>query len=523
MNQVVALLPWILPPLLGAVIGYVTNALAIRMLFRPLTEKRVFGIRVPLTPGIIPKRRYQLAESIAQMVSQKLLTEEVVLEKVEDPEFRNSLRGSIANLSRDILEGRPDQATTPVQGAVQPLEIGNLVRDLLSAFFRSESFQSTAGTLTSKAVAGVLRMDAGDVIPAKSRIVSAMAQLVRSLTTGESSEAAFNAVQAWIDRHLEANTPLRDLVGRKATAQLLRVIPTLYGPVAGMVLSFLKHHRTREELSLHGRDLLKRILKRLNVLQRLLVSATQYDRNLNQNMPAIVNDVIEALESAAESEHNRHRVISVTRRKLLVWARTGVRDLATEFNVDVRASLSRLLRLAATLLARDDVQIQITVAVSGLADRWRKKTIAEVAQQLTGAGQEELIDRAVDVVVRWTTEQRHRDQLAEAVAGLVRGLTTAGTGSGIGRVFPLSPAQKQTLDDFLTEQALYQIQKRVPELLQGLDVHTMVVNKINALDVKSVEQLLLMVIAKHLKWINLFGAILGALIGGIQIALGTFT
>jgi uncharacterized membrane protein YheB (UPF0754 family) len=45
------------------------------------------------------------------------------------------------------------------------------------------------------------------------------------------------------------------------------------------------------------------------------------------------------------------------------------------------------------------------------------------------------------------------------------------------------------------------------------------VNKINALDVADVEKLILMVIAKQLKWINVFGAILGAIIGAIQILL----
>jgi uncharacterized membrane protein YheB (UPF0754 family) len=37
--------------------------------------------------------------------------------------------------------------------------------------------------------------------------------------------------------------------------------------------------------------------------------------------------------------------------------------------------------------------------------------------------------------------------------------------------------------------------------------------------VKRVEELLLIVIARHLKWINLFGALLGALIGGSQVVL----
>ena len=47
----------------------------------------------------------------------------------------------------------------------------------------------------------------------------------------------------------------------------------------------------------------------------------------------------------------------------------------------------------------------------------------------------------------------------------------------------------------------------------------MVVEKINGLDVAQVEALLLMVIRRHLKWINIFGGILGAVIGFSQLIL----
>ncbi len=40
-----------LAPLVGAFIGYATNHVAIRMLFRPLKPCRLFGLRLPLTRG----------------------------------------------------------------------------------------------------------------------------------------------------------------------------------------------------------------------------------------------------------------------------------------------------------------------------------------------------------------------------------------------------------------------------------------------------------------------------------------
>ncbi|MFH7325014.1 DUF445 domain-containing protein [Desulfurivibrio sp. C05AmB] len=46
-------------PLIGALIGYLTNHIAIRMLFRPLKPWRIAGVRIPLTPGVIPAARHR--------------------------------------------------------------------------------------------------------------------------------------------------------------------------------------------------------------------------------------------------------------------------------------------------------------------------------------------------------------------------------------------------------------------------------------------------------------------------------
>ena len=57
---------YLLGPLVGGVIGYITNDVAIRMLFRPHQPKYLFGIHIPFTPGIIPKERFRIAQAVAR-------------------------------------------------------------------------------------------------------------------------------------------------------------------------------------------------------------------------------------------------------------------------------------------------------------------------------------------------------------------------------------------------------------------------------------------------------------------------
>ena len=67
---------YLIGPLLGALIGYVTNYIAVRMLFWPYKEKRIGRFRLPFTPGIIPKRQPAIAAAVGAAVSRNLFTGE---------------------------------------------------------------------------------------------------------------------------------------------------------------------------------------------------------------------------------------------------------------------------------------------------------------------------------------------------------------------------------------------------------------------------------------------------------------
>jgi len=68
----------LVPPIIGAIIGYGTNCLAIRMLFRPHRAIYLFGWRLPFTPGLIPKEQGRLAKKMANTVGGRLITPEIL-------------------------------------------------------------------------------------------------------------------------------------------------------------------------------------------------------------------------------------------------------------------------------------------------------------------------------------------------------------------------------------------------------------------------------------------------------------
>ena len=72
------MIQYFIGPAVGAAIGYITNDIAIRMLFRPHQAKYFMGIHIPFTPGIIPKEKSRIAASIGKAVSENLMNREVL-------------------------------------------------------------------------------------------------------------------------------------------------------------------------------------------------------------------------------------------------------------------------------------------------------------------------------------------------------------------------------------------------------------------------------------------------------------
>ena len=69
---------YIIAPLLGGIIGYITNDIAIRMLFRPHKAKYIMGVHIPFTPGIIPKEKGRIAEALGGVISENLMNKDVL-------------------------------------------------------------------------------------------------------------------------------------------------------------------------------------------------------------------------------------------------------------------------------------------------------------------------------------------------------------------------------------------------------------------------------------------------------------
>ncbi|MBQ8967501.1 DUF445 family protein [Ruminococcus sp.] len=93
-------------PVIGAVIGYFTNYIAVKMLFFPQQEVKLFGHVLPFTPGAIPKGKPRLAKAVGRVVGNNLLTKDDIKAKLLGGEIEEKLTSVI---TRELSNGMKDE------------------------------------------------------------------------------------------------------------------------------------------------------------------------------------------------------------------------------------------------------------------------------------------------------------------------------------------------------------------------------------------------------------------------------
>ncbi len=140
------LLHILLPIAIGALIGYCTNYIAIKMLFHPRQEVRIGGRKIPFTPGVIPKNQKRIAAAAGAAVGGSLLTGEDLSAVLKSEAMEETIAGSIAGgvLNTDYSVG--------------------MCLEKLSGDSRQTAIDKAAVLLTEKIKSGLLKVDFADLI-----------------------------------------------------------------------------------------------------------------------------------------------------------------------------------------------------------------------------------------------------------------------------------------------------------------------------------------------------------------------
>lgn len=224
-------------PLIGAGIGYITNFIAIRMMFRPLKPIRIGKFTLPFTPGIIPKNKERLAEAIGASISENLLTEETLKETLLSDSIKSEIKEKVIDLlnySTDCSISFKELICNYIKEENYDTVIENINSNLTSSIF-STLKEANLGDIIAKQIeiaaqekfkSSMLGFLGGNVVV--SAVSSSASEKINSYINTEGETLISNMVSTEIEKYTSA--PISDITTKigNSDIDLVTIIMNLY-------------------------------------------------------------------------------------------------------------------------------------------------------------------------------------------------------------------------------------------------------------------------------------------------------
>ena len=531
MEIALAVLPWILPPLLGAIIGYVTNRIAIKMLFRPLTPKRILGVRVPLTPGVIPRNRFDLARTIGRMVSEQLLSPQSLKEQLDSRQFHDNIKDWIGERRRALMQrpigalsapagrtGSDIDADAGTAGAAQ-----QLAEEILAALLNSPQTARMVHTLADRITEEIGNKRLSDITSSEQLGDFVHHNVLPALKNPELADTASELINDWLQDQLRQNKRLKEYLtpaNQQALQELIRNnIPT----VTWMIFNWLRQPDMSQKLVKIGQELVEDTVSHQSLMTRVILSISGKKDEAIRDMPNIIAKVIDDAEHALNTQEMRNLISQASGVALQRISGRRIRGLIGRNEQTIYWMADRATRQAFTALAETS-ESQVREAAGRFYEKNGDATLGDMAGRTLGLRPGAVSGLTAALLLNYLTAPQTPRQISQlpqrwAANGNGNGQPDAPGAVTLESLIPLSGETADRLDQYLADQIVDFLSEQIPELSRIMDIETLVTNRINSFDVKDVEQLVLAISGRHLRWINWFGAGLGAIIGLIQLAV----
>ncbi len=317
LDALLNLMPWILPPILGAIIGYGTNRIAIQMLFRPREAKKILGLTVPMPPGIIPKSREELARSVAQTVARELLSPESIRSQMGNDRLTAGLRTWISSQRRSIMQ-------SPIfPRGVNPPPIDDLIEEILPPLIRSRYVADAVNRLAAVLIADLGQRRLEETIRAED-IAGSIHRNLPSLLAGPGARTGVSRIlKDWLDEQIAANRPLGNYVPKNLRKFLLESMSDNISRITPMVVATLRRPTARDAMIRIGRALVEDEIKKQNFLVRAVIQWSGKEKEILDKVTGIVDLIPDKVETALNGPNMREEITSIGPQIIEQVLRTG--------------------------------------------------------------------------------------------------------------------------------------------------------------------------------------------------------
>ncbi len=517
------------PPVIGAFIGYLTNKIAIRMLFRPLKPWHVFGVRVPMTPGVIPSKRHSLAENIGDMVGNHLLTSTDIGTALSAEPFQEHLNDIIGERLLDLFKKDLGPVQTLIPSRFQAyFKVGiktlkYRLSEEVSTYLESEDFKNKVKSAVLGRLDALADHKLNEILSLDSRntVYGLLSDFMRDLLHDPIMEERLALyLSAWIREIAENGSTLHDILSDEMMELLNKTIqgqaPQILRHLGAQLSDPVIRGRIIQAI-LGGVDHFIDSLGSVGAMARGFIDMDSLEGTIDNYLAENEEQIIAWLQNP-EVEG---RLTTALQGHVESFLQTPLADLLDKID-DARFEATCLTvanQLFSILRSEGTTEALVNMLRSHMEDLFQhgQRSFRDLGGQLFPEKSGDALRLAVvDECVAMLQTERTKKLMGTMVAGLIDVFMTR----PVGMLYNLVPSGVRSgMTGYLVLLTNRMLLKEVPGLVDSLQLRRVVTEKVDSLDLIKLERLLLSIMEEQFKYINLFGALLGFLIGLINLAL----
>ena len=493
---------YIIGALIGAVIGYITNWLAIKMLFRPREAKYIFGMKLPFTPGLIPKEKSRIANKVGETVGTHLLNSDSLSKALKDDKIKAKFNEVAKEKINQVINSNStlDDSLKNTLGENYYALKGNMINNITKTILESIQEEEFKNKVKFYIVDSI-----------KERLNKNPEKIIDFINSNKFREVIINTLE-------EEKT--RDIIGKallKEVKTLEKEDLTIEEVIPENIKPYIEEYVKSQKDTLV--DIIKNLLRDDEVSHKIKSA-------INDNIPSIVSmflsgDVIygklvSLVDKSLSEEENKEYICDAALAFVHESMKKKVSDVINNVGEEKLEVISDALgdKISKKLNTEENIDSIISKLNCKISSF---NSYEEIIKVLFNDYENILIDN-IDSMI---SQIVNNNQLSGEISKIIEKVFDKFLQNSLNDIC----YNKQNLENSIMSilDNLYNdfVENKSAKVLEIVDISSIVEEQINAFEVDYAEEIIIGIANKELKAITWLGALLGGILGILSPLLST--
>ncbi|ABS33526.1 DUF445 family protein [Clostridium botulinum] len=490
---------FLIASIIGGIIGYLTNWIAIKMLFRPYEEKRIFGMKVPFTPGLIPKEKTRIAKSVGNAIGEHLLSSEIIVKSLCSENMNNRLKiwirqkvyslittkKTLEDKFKEFLDYKYDYFINALKASLSKLTINNL---------KNEKNRDK--------VKQIIKIKLDKILSLKGNHITnnyIYKQIKRGLINNTNEYLKSNNFKEVLKSLIIENIKDEEVLNKK----IGNIIPNNFTSNIKVYV-----YRKKDNLSNYINEMLKEegnINKLKNILREVINNNVNSFMSMFIDVNAISDKTIVFLEGYLQREETKEEMVSLVNKSIDKILDTDLQDIIEnipENNKDV--ILNETVDILCQKFQNTEMILEMIEKIESHFQG--KNSLNDIIEKIN-INPYKFINSIID---KFIDSENFEAIINNLISDIIENFMKT-------PIYELTQGNEEGIlnTSYQTVKNVYNrfIENQAEEVISILDISSIVEDRINEFDVYLAEEIILEISSKELKAITWLGGLLGALIG----------